>query len=370
MDIQAKIQAARQAGYSDDEISNYMQQNNLSGAPSTMGLGGIGQVLHNATQAIPGWLGGDYIRQVLGAGYEGGRAIASALGDKNAYANQQTGQEVENPFLSDKDLQSYSNPTSGSITTALNTGEGMAVADAGFGITNLLRGAGGKIMDALSGTDALGRTGTKISQLLQKGDAALDATGNKQGILSALKDKYINLDMEALPKDVQRAQGYKSILPPVTSGMKTELLQELRHETSTMGAGDELGTLSLQGLQDMKTAAGNMGKFFKGNNTLKEQMYQNYSNALGNMIREAVPQISKQYDRYSELKNAAQNAPTQSILQRLGKAAASDIGGMLRWGVLYPTARNIGSNIIQGTTSAGNWSSPVQSPTSASTNGW
>ena len=51
-------------------------------------------------------------KNIGGAGYEVFRATKSALGDKNAYVNQDTGSTVQNPFLNEKELTKASQPLS------------------------------------------------------------------------------------------------------------------------------------------------------------------------------------------------------------------------------------------------------------------
>lgn len=46
-------------------------------------------------------------RNIAGGAFELGRAGLSALGNKNAYVNQETGSEVQNPFLNRQELESF-----------------------------------------------------------------------------------------------------------------------------------------------------------------------------------------------------------------------------------------------------------------------
>jgi len=57
----------------------------------------------------------DYGKMVAGAGYEVYRAGKSALGDKNAYWDEKTRQNVPNPFLDQKELEQFSDPKSASL---------------------------------------------------------------------------------------------------------------------------------------------------------------------------------------------------------------------------------------------------------------
>jgi len=43
-------------------------------------------------------------KTIAGAGFEGVRAVKSAMGDKNAYVNQETGQVKQNPFITEEEL--------------------------------------------------------------------------------------------------------------------------------------------------------------------------------------------------------------------------------------------------------------------------
>lgn len=58
-------------------------------------------------------------KNIGGAGYELYRAGKSALGDQNAYVNQQTGKTVQNPFLNEEELTKVSQPLSLSKGSAL-----------------------------------------------------------------------------------------------------------------------------------------------------------------------------------------------------------------------------------------------------------
>lgn len=57
----------------------------------------------------------DYGKMVAGAGYEAYRAGKSALGDKNAYWDEKTRQNVQNPFLDQKELEQFSDPKKASL---------------------------------------------------------------------------------------------------------------------------------------------------------------------------------------------------------------------------------------------------------------
>lgn len=106
------VQAALQAGYSKQEIDGFLRQKenkNLQtsgySAPSKpFGEGILGSILNPVAR---------YGQTALGAGYELYRGGKSALGDKNAYFNQETGQVVENPFLSQQQLSSFNSKGSG-----------------------------------------------------------------------------------------------------------------------------------------------------------------------------------------------------------------------------------------------------------------
>ena len=62
-----------------------------------------------------------YGRFVGGSGYEAYRAGKQTLGDKNAYVNQQTGEQVVNPFLDRQELETFSDPQKGSAEMADRT---------------------------------------------------------------------------------------------------------------------------------------------------------------------------------------------------------------------------------------------------------
>lgn len=108
--------AAKKAGYSDQEIEQYLaqkvqsqpQQQPLEAMLAKTGLFDIpvaGGILRNLESS-----GESYGRMALGAGYEGQRAVRSSLGDKTQYGVNAQGKQKQNPFLSNQELQTFSNP--------------------------------------------------------------------------------------------------------------------------------------------------------------------------------------------------------------------------------------------------------------------
>ncbi len=121
----------------------------------------------------------DYGKFIGGAEYEGVRAAASALGDKNAY-NEQI---HTNPFLTHEDLAKYKNPVEGLKTTA---GGVSYVVPFGKG-ANLLTKAvlPGAISGALSGVsrdDATPESVVQSAGLGAAGGVALNAVSKVAGM--------------------------------------------------------------------------------------------------------------------------------------------------------------------------------------------
>lgn len=107
------IAAAKQAGYSDQEIQSYLQ--NQQSQPQ--GITGITQQASGLIRS----LGLGAIPTIAASIYEGGRAISSAMGNKDAYFNAKTGETVQNPFATEADLNKFSNPASATGEALKNT---------------------------------------------------------------------------------------------------------------------------------------------------------------------------------------------------------------------------------------------------------
>lgn len=128
-------------------------------------------------------------KNIAGAGYEGARAIDSLLGNKNAYVNQQTGKVMEDPFLSQQDLQKIDTNPAEYIGDQAKNSAAIASYAIPFGKgANLLTkailpgaavGAGQSLPDAKNGEDVVRNA---ITGGLTGG--ALEALG---GVLGKLK---------------------------------------------------------------------------------------------------------------------------------------------------------------------------------------
>lgn len=108
VDIQGFTQAAKQQGYSDSEIKSFLQKKGASATPT---VGKTPTSTDTTSQKLFGLLnsiGLSAVPTVLGGAFEAGRAGLGALGVKNVYGNPETGQTIQNPFLSEgrlKDIQ-------------------------------------------------------------------------------------------------------------------------------------------------------------------------------------------------------------------------------------------------------------------------
>lgn len=97
------INAAKKAGYTDEEIQAYV----ASKQPQSKPDGLVGSVVKSIVSPFV-----NTAKKVGGAGYELYRAGKSALGDKNAYFDQNTREVVKNPFLNEEELAKVSQPLS------------------------------------------------------------------------------------------------------------------------------------------------------------------------------------------------------------------------------------------------------------------
>lgn len=110
------VVAAKKAGYTDQEIQEY-----LASKGQNVVTGQQGQSDGLITSIVKG-LVSPFVntgKNIAGAGYEVYRAGKQALGDKNAYFNQETQQVVQNPFLSESELVDVSKPLSLNKDSAL-----------------------------------------------------------------------------------------------------------------------------------------------------------------------------------------------------------------------------------------------------------
>lgn len=136
-------------------------------APQAQQLSGV-QNFGQGVGSILKTLGLQALPNIAGAGYELYRGAKSALGDKGAYVNPQTGEVVQNPFLTEQDLQriaqkpveTIARQTAGLAAYGLPTGAGVA----GQAITGAARGAlgVGAIPDTSAGQIAAGAAGGAV----------------------------------------------------------------------------------------------------------------------------------------------------------------------------------------------------------------
>lgn len=122
--LQRFMAEAKKAGFSDAEIQAELKTRGLipetpatAEAPKQEGL--IASLLHPFTRTA---------KNVGGAGFELLRALKAAGGDQNAYVNQETGATVQNPFLSEKDLETFADPKKAAEEAAKNTAGILAYA--------------------------------------------------------------------------------------------------------------------------------------------------------------------------------------------------------------------------------------------------
>lgn len=330
------VQGALKAGHSQQDINDYLASKN-----GPMGGGAAGQVAHNVAGAIPGFLGGNFIRQVLGAAYEGSRAVGNAVGAKNMYTNDQ-GQDVQNPFLSNHDLEGYTSPAKGAMTGAGNTAEGIGAAATMEGGAGLLKsGIGGGIKAAMTNflnpKNKVAQAGQKIQQVLDQADAAMPAA-EKQVKVNELFQKHFgtvdNPNLDLLPNaPAQEQEGLKEML-------KKEILNQGRDGVE--------GGPKLADIQNWKVGSALKGRFDKSITNGTQQLFQNISRAYGNVVKEAVPGMDKAYDNYAKAITSSREGAQTGIVGLIKNIQANPlvkIGEVVGTG--YVGYRGMGSLIKQ-----------------------
>lgn len=122
--------AAKKAGYSDSEINAYLakktpQKSVTQGDWQSKKLVGGDNIASNIVNS----LADPFVKtgKTIGGGlFEIGRAGVSAAGNKNAYVNQKTGKQVENPFLTKDELNKYSTDPFGALMDQIKASAGVA----------------------------------------------------------------------------------------------------------------------------------------------------------------------------------------------------------------------------------------------------
>src|SRR3990167_4276089 len=103
MDLRQKVQAAKDAGYSDEEISQFLQKRGINASVSEVEpVQGYKKTTRGVSDVLK-MLGLGAIPTIAGAGYEAVRAGKQRITGENQYVNEQ-GQPVENPFLSYEEM--------------------------------------------------------------------------------------------------------------------------------------------------------------------------------------------------------------------------------------------------------------------------
>lgn len=114
----------------------------------------------------------------IGAGvYEGGRALSSMLGNKNAYVDQNTGQVVQDPFATTEELGKFSTPQGGATEALKNT---LGMASYAVPETEILSG-GGILKNILAGVVNKGVQGAAIGGLQSASQGQNISTGALTG---------------------------------------------------------------------------------------------------------------------------------------------------------------------------------------------
>lgn len=306
------VQGALKAGHSQQDINDYLASKN-----GPMGGGAVGQVAHNVTSAIPGFLGGNFIREALGAAYEGSRAVGNAVGAKNMYTNDQ-GQDVQNPFLSNHDLEGYTSPAKGAMTGAGNTAEAMSTVAGAEGGLGMVKGLGNGIKEAMMNFakpgNTVARAGEKIGQIIDEADKSIPAVEKQLKVNDLFKKHFGTVDDPNL-----------NLLPNAPAQEQEGLKEMLKKEILNQGRDKVEGGPNIADIQNWKVGSALKGRFDKSITNSSQQLFQNISRAYGNVVKEAVPGIDKAYDNYSKAITASKEGAQTGIVGMLKRIQANPL---------------------------------------------
>lgn len=142
-------------------------------------------------------LGLGAIPTIGAAAFTGGQAISQAMGNKNAFYNQQTGQNVQNPFATDQELSKFSTPVGAAGEAVKNTA---GLASWGVPEINALKGAG-PLTDILAsvGNHAIQGAGQGALGAVSQGANPVEGAGIGAVVNPALTGAG-NLLTDVLPK--------------------------------------------------------------------------------------------------------------------------------------------------------------------------
>lgn len=171
------------------------------------------------------------------------------------------------------------------------------------------------------------QAGQKIQQLLADADQNLP---NKDSIISGLLQKHFGT-----PNNPNM-----DLMPNAPASEQTGILQLLKNEITSSQAGTLDHMPGFQDIQSWKRGAGKKGRFDKSITNSQQELWRNISNAYGGVIKDAVPEIAKQYDTYTKAKQAlAQHGGgiTGAAHQLLNGGGA--LGYTARYALVYPLIR-------------------------------
>lgn len=145
-----------------------------------------------------------------------------------------------------------------------------------------------KLGDLVPASWLLGLASKKMETVLSNGESALDATGNKQNILS-----------DALEKAFGTTQNPNQALIPNAPAAEMQGLQDLvQKEIASQGRGP-LGNLNLKQIQAFKAGAGAKGAYDKSITNSTQKLYQNISQAYEKVLQQHAPGIQEANREYA-----------------------------------------------------------------------
>lgn len=136
----------------------------------------------------------------------------------------------------------------------------------------------------------LRKSGENIRNLIENAD---QSTPDKSNKITELLEKHFGS-----PDNPN-----EELIPNAPAGEMQKIKSILRHEIITQGRGS-LSDISFKKLQDFKTGSANKGSYDKSITNSQQSLYRNISRAYGKVLREAVPGLGDEYDKYAKASNA------------------------------------------------------------------
>ena len=387
------VQGALNAGYSQQEINNYMQQNNLQSQPSSQ------QAAPAASDPGTGFLqGASNLARTVGLGiipdiaapaYMAGQEIMQGKNPTPYGGDQATLQQLQqdaqsNPFGNQQNLQQeggslpaianqvgldsahaaawglpwgkggiLARPATGAAGGLLGSmgqsPQNMAKAGLVGAVTNtILPGIGEKL---IPNGIKMASAGSKIGDLIQGADLTVP---NKQAVIDAnLENRFGTL-----------SQPNTKLIPPAPAQETGNLMKLLKKEIASQGRG-ELGNTSFEQIHNWEQGTGAQGGYQQNSTSATQKLFQNIQQQYSGLLKDEIPGLGDQFSRYSKAATA---------IAKHGKGIKSLLNDpLIRYGLIWPTMNRLyttAGNLIGSGVNAATANPAAPTPSNNTSSSW